>query len=862
MASQGTLLAPDFGCVTIQGERTDGYWVETFHLDQRDPVPGVVCSGLVSGLVEILDNPIAEAEAKERAEAEEKQKAEDPESDKKRIQKKDKRLDEELKIETLKKLKEKYHPSYIEKDWTRYQVGKFDTPVAVIAHDVTGNGLMDLIICHNYGPFMLDVKTSGGHVSWLENPGRKNLGKQELWKQHYIGRWPSMHRLRAGYFTQRAFLEVVAAPIVHGPHDKATPVPILLFTAPDNVLEATEWPRAVIDDRSFTCIHEVAPRKLNGPHGLESLVVSSREGVTIMSYDTTTQRWVHDRIGVGEPQAPHQTADSESPGSGDYWGTGSADIGKIGNDPFAYIATLDPFHGVAACVYTKEETPIDGRIAWKRHVLDVYGTPNQRLMTGDGPGHYITCGDFDGDGDDEFVLSLYGPLDRDEKGDSKSPPEGPHPYKGIMYYKAIDLQKGIFAKWRVSDRSSARVALGDFAGTGCLDIVSMKYNVVRYYEEPKPDVTLHRNNFAPRATAVEKPAIFPTLWDKEGMVYIIDPSIADNAVTSPSVAHLIEVANYAITVEVYPPSKEVQLPETDGFKVLFGAVVLTNPTDKTKVVETRSPYSVKPFTATTTKAPSGVHAHAHDTLGAVLLRFHPLESPSNSGPFRTASDVPVKTTLPLPPPLASPLPSLEFKRVDSLWWGEPFKDMDFYNLTGFHFYFVSPNPSPAAPSGHTRLAHIQFWTAGKGVNCGVHNHSQDSFCEVHVALSPGTGNGSMARLKPEYAAKHKPEEYNSLKNDAFDWLPMAELDEHGGFWGCNETGRPVRSTALPDTVHYPWHKWQAGDKDDGVDVWMAIEFNPDMVDCAVELGQEIGGAESVPVSQRVVARPKKTSHCC
>lgn len=29
-----------------------------------------------------------------------------------------------------------------------------------------------------------------------------------------------------------------------------------------------------------------------------------------------------------------------------------------------------------------------------------------------------------------------------------------------MYYKAIDLEKGIFAKWRFANESSARIALG------------------------------------------------------------------------------------------------------------------------------------------------------------------------------------------------------------------------------------------------------------------------------------------------------------------------------------------------------------------------------------------------------------------
>lgn len=29
-----------------------------------------------------------------------------------------------------------------------------------------------------------------------------------------------------------------------------------------------------------------------------------------------------------------------------------------------------------------------------------------------------------------------------------------------MYYKAVDLKKGLFAKWRIAQESSARIAIG------------------------------------------------------------------------------------------------------------------------------------------------------------------------------------------------------------------------------------------------------------------------------------------------------------------------------------------------------------------------------------------------------------------
>jgi hypothetical protein len=131
------------------------------------------------------------------------------------------------------------------------------------------------------------------------------------------------------------------------------------------------------------------------------MLISSREGTTLLSYDKGS--WKRELIGIGEPKEPRQSPTSESPGSGDHWGTGCADAGGLSGDPFAYIATLDPFHGIAACVYTKTNRGMENA-QWKRHVLDVYGTPTQLQKTGDGPGHYIVCADFDGT---SFALNCF-----------------------------------------------------------------------------------------------------------------------------------------------------------------------------------------------------------------------------------------------------------------------------------------------------------------------------------------------------------------------------------------------------------------------------------------------------------------------
>ncbi|OIW23856.1 hypothetical protein CONLIGDRAFT_657440 [Coniochaeta ligniaria NRRL 30616] len=707
--------------------------------------------------------------------------------------------------------------------WTKYEIAKFDSPVAVVAVDVSGDGLTDVIVCHDYGPFMLECYPQGGWITWLENPGRDNLKKDpedpadNHWKQRDIGRWPAMHRLRAGYFTQKSYLELIAASVVHGAHDKTTPIPIILFQAPEKVLEASEWPRTIVDDENFTVIHEITQKKYKGPNGLESLMVSSREGTTWLHFENGA--WHRESIGIGDPKEARQSPTSESPGSGDHWGTGCADGGAIGDDPFAYIATLDPFHGIATSVYTKVDRGLKDA-KWQRQVLDVFGTPNQQQKTGDGPGHYLVCADFDGDGDDEFLVSLFGPVDRDENGESVPPPDGPHPDKGIMYYKAIDVSKGIFAKWRIAEESSARIAVGNFGGSGNLDIVSIEYNVARYYEEPNPVVTLHLNKTTkPKAQVTENP-IVPTVWDNEGLVYLALPK----EVSSAHSLSLIEVANYALTVEVYPPGSKIPIDTGEGVKVLYGSVADIN--------GPRKPLGgpAFPTLASTTSDDSTLSADADS--GAILLRLTPIND-TEPGEWSTADEVPVRTTFDTSE-LGFELKPLVFTKVEDLWWGEPFKGLDFYNLSGFHFRFLHDK---------SQIAHLQFWTAGTNVNCGVHNHSGDIFQEIHVCLSAGTGDGGMSRLKDEYEDT-PPSKIPDLDDSTFDHVPLPALYEHGGLWYRDSYNEAVRGKN--DVVTYPWHKWQAGGGDN-VDVWLALEFNPDL-----DLGEtsEAQGGRRLPTRFR------------
>ncbi|XDG05113.1 hypothetical protein ABKA04_004728 [Annulohypoxylon sp. FPYF3050] len=610
-----------------------------------------------------------------------------------------------------------------------------------------------------------------------------------------------MHRLKAGYFTQSSIIEIIAAPVLRGKHDKATPVPILRFQAPERVKDALEWYRDVIDDKHFTVIHEITPKKLHGPNGLDSLLVASREGVSWLYFENGG--WKHTSIGPGEPHSSGQSLTSETPGTGDNWGSGNVDVGRVGDDPFAYIATIDPFHGPTVSVYTKCHHGYE--TSWKRHVLDVSGTPNQRQKYGDGPGHFIVCGDFDGDGDDEFLVSQMGSLDRDDQGEAIPASPGPNPNKGIMYYKAIDLSKGVFAKWKINPNSSARVALGDFNGNGKLDIASIGYNVKKYYEEPKPTVTLLKNTIVQPTVSRNDPAIVTSFWDGEGIVYFANPTQLKRSESVP----LINVADFAITVEINPPASKIDITKGEGVKVLYGSLEDRH--------GERHPLGRKPFPAITSTTSEDGHLKTDKSKGAIVLRIKPItqkSSQATSSGWTHASKVPVDTTFDLSKSGLT-MPPFKFTKVEDLWWGEDFRGLEFYNLSGFHFRFLGSK---------MHIAHMQFWTAGTDVSAGAHNHSNDYFNEIHIGLSLGTTTGGMWQILPEHEDLSQ-KEAEELPADGYTCKHIRPLEEHGGMWKRDKNDEPLRGRN--NVVVYPWHKWQAGNGSN-IDVWLALEFNPDL----------------------------------
>lgn len=244
----------------------------------------------------------------------------------------------------------------------------------------------------------------------------------------------------------------------------------------------------------------------------------------------------------------------------------------------------------------------------------------------------------------------------------------------------------------------------DFNGNQVLDVASVSYNVIDYYEEPEPKVTMHINHMALPTTASVEDSIRATIWDGEGMVYLAQPA----EIKAPASKSLIHVANYAISVEVHPARSKVPINKGEGLKVLYGS--LSEASDGST---TRKPLGGDPFPALASTTSKEETLDADAVLGAVVLRLTPTtgaelewEDVEPHSQWGKASDVPVHVTLDLQESGLT-MPEYKFTKVDQLWWGKDdkrFKGQEFYNMPGFHFSFLDSK---------VHIAHIQFWTAGE-----------------------------------------------------------------------------------------------------------------------------------------------------
>jgi hypothetical protein len=127
------------------------------------------------------------------------------------------------------------------------------------------------------------------------------------------------------------------------------------------------------------------------------ILAAGKEGIVLLWFDSSTQKWDHDFVGAGLPEASGLR----------YWGSGSLNICRLGDDPVGYIATCDvspilrrcsaqffslkfiseAFLGNVVAVYTKPQNSTKGAASlkqnlWSRHVVDGFGPLSSDGQTG------------------------------------------------------------------------------------------------------------------------------------------------------------------------------------------------------------------------------------------------------------------------------------------------------------------------------------------------------------------------------------------------------------------------------------------------------------------------------------------------
>ncbi|MFD0200671.1 MULTISPECIES: FG-GAP repeat domain-containing protein [Saccharothrix] len=358
--------------------------------------------------------------------------------------------------------------------WRKHPIIELDKPVALDCGDIAGEGRADIVICHDYGNCMFGCGEHDGKISWLRNPGDGSTP----WEKREIGELVATHRLALGHFTGTTGAQLMALPVV-GPAGGSAgvdqPVRVTLYDRPANVLAGTPWPCTTLNNTDFRIVHGVVVERFAGtPYpDRDSLLLACEEGI----------QWFGPGPDGAWRRIPlHPGAPLQKPPAGmtrGFRGSGNLAVGRLGDHQFGYIAAIEPFHGNTLAVYTRRATDTGpGGGAWQRTVLAVFGDPE---TPGHAVGHHVVAADFDGDGNDEFLVAL----------------RGPAPWQGVLYYK-IDVRDGAVAQCTsatVSTHSAARIAVADFSGDGRLDFAATGYFTEGYYKAKDPRIMLFRNEF-------------------------------------------------------------------------------------------------------------------------------------------------------------------------------------------------------------------------------------------------------------------------------------------------------------------------------------------------------------------------------
>ena len=316
-------------------------------------------------------------------------------------------------------------------------------PVCIQPLDVDDDGKVELILGADWQP---GNSTSGGTVWLLRRP--RDL--DQLWTPIKIDDEPTMHRMRVIDSDGKGKKELVCSPLqgrdTKGPEWwKGNGTSLYILRRPAHPF-TEPWQREVITNE-LHINHNVWPFDWDGD-GKEEILVAAYEGIFLYK-KAADGKWVKQQIGEGDPEKH---------------GAGEVKVGRLPGGK-RYIATIEPWHGHQAVVYTQADQV--GQL-WKRRTL----IENHK------GGHAIWTADLTGIGVDSLVVGFRGP------------PEGTiddpivyllHPLDstGEKWEKSVLDAKGL---------GSEDLICADLNGDGRIDIIGVgrsTKNVKIYWNEGK-----------------------------------------------------------------------------------------------------------------------------------------------------------------------------------------------------------------------------------------------------------------------------------------------------------------------------------------------------------------------------------------
>jgi hypothetical protein len=246
-------------------------------------------------------------------------------------------------------------------------------PVCIQPLDVDGDGKVELILGADWQP---SNSKTGGTVWLLQRPSDLN----QPWTPIKIDEEPTMHRMRVMDVEGKGRKELVCSPLqgreTSGPEWwKGAGVSLYLLRRPAQPF-TEPWRREVIDN-GMHINHNVWPLDWEGD-GKEEILAAAYEGIFLFQ-KTADGKWVRRQIGEGDPEKR---------------GAGEVKAGRLPGGK-RYIATIEPWHGQQAVVYTPPDKTDQ---LWKR----------RPLIENHKGGHAVWTADLTGSGVDTLVVGFRG----------------------------------------------------------------------------------------------------------------------------------------------------------------------------------------------------------------------------------------------------------------------------------------------------------------------------------------------------------------------------------------------------------------------------------------------------------------------